>query len=147
MKYEHTPRPKIEFHPHVRNLIETQEKRAADRTDYRERDKQRSEREDVIKDAKKKCVVDFWCQRCKEDFAGAAVLQVETDWTNPNQRIAFYRMKCFEGHWCSRYVTDRSRDPFFFRSRMMRRMQGDYYLDALQEFQSGYNMLYGRKNQ
>ncbi len=146
MKYEDTPRPNIEHHPHIRGLIEQQDKKAADRTLHRDKDKANAEREEIIADAHKKSVMDFWCDECKEDFKGAAILQIEVDWTNPRQRIAFYRMKCFAGHWCIRYITDRMRDPFFFKSRMMRRLQGEHYDDTLQEFQSGFNMLYGRKN-
>lgn len=144
--YENTPRPNVEHHPHIRELIEVQEKRAADRTLFRERDKQAAERDSMINDAQMKCVVEFWCAKCKEDFKGAAIKQVEADWNNPAQRIAFYRMKCFEGHWCMRFVTDRARDPFFVRSRLLALDRANHYEDTIQPFQSGYDMLYSRKN-
>lgn len=146
MRYEHVPRPNVEHHPHIRALIESQEKRTADREQFRARDKQNSEREEIIADAKKMATIDIWCDKCRTDSKGVAVLQVETDWSNPRQRIAFYRMKCFKGHWCMRYVTDRMRDPFFIKSKAIRKMQGDHYADTLQEYQSGFQMLYGRKN-
>lgn len=144
MRYEHTPRPLIEDHYHIRELIENQEVRAADRIAYREKEKTAAERDDLIKDAKWFVLTDFWCDTCKKDFKAQAIKQVEDDW-NANQRIAFYKTKCFKGHWCIRLVTDRHKDAFFIRSRLLALDRGNHAADIVQPFETGYNMLYGKK--
>jgi len=146
MRYENTPRPDIELHPHIRDLIEGQEKRVYDRNYHRSKDKEKEERDDLIKDNKMMAVTDFYCTDCKKDFKGVAVKQVEVDWTNSTQRIAFYKTKCFCGKWAVRLITDKNRDGFWVRSRAVRADQGKHYADMIQPHETGFNLLYGRKN-
>jgi hypothetical protein len=145
MKYDHIPRPHVEEHYHIRELIENQEKRSADRTFHRERIKALEEREDLIKDAPIIVLTDFYCQKCKKDFKGTAPKIVETDWSNPSQRVAYYKSKCFKGHWVVRWLTDKFKDPYFFRSKWIANDRAKHSNDILQSFQSGYNLLYGKK--
>lgn len=145
MRYEHTPRPHVEHHHHIRELIEKQEKRTDDRNYHRNKEKLIAEREDLIKDAQGFIVTDFWCNRCEVDFKAQAIKQVEVDWSNITQRIAFYKTKCFKGHWCMRLVTDRHKDKFWFKSRAVARDRGKHYADTLQPFETGFNLLYGKK--
>lgn len=145
MKYNHTPRPEIEQHYHIRDLIERQEKRTEDRNYHRERGKIAQEREDLIKDAKLVCITDFWCNKCEKDFRFMSMKEIEIDWSNPIQRIAFYRAKCAQGHWCIRLITDRHRDGFFSRSKLMAIDRGKHYNDTLQPWQTGFNLLYNNK--
>lgn len=145
MKYDHTPRPDIEQHYHIRELIERQEKRTDDRNQSRDRQKMKDEREALIKDAQGLITTDFWCNTCLIDFKSQAVKQVEVDWANTAQHIAFYKTKCFKGHWCSRLITDRHVDAFWFKSHSVARDRGRHYADTLQPFETGFNLLYGKK--
>lgn len=145
MKYDHEPRPNIESHYHIRELIEAQRKRSDDRTDYRNREKAREERDSLIKDNKIKELVEFYCSDCDEDFKGEAIKQIEVDWTNDTQNIAFYKTKCFCGKWCVRLITDRYRDAYWFKSKNVARDRGKHYGDTLQPFETGFNLLYGKK--
>lgn len=145
-RYEHTPRPLIEEHPHIRELIERQEVRTQDRIYHQKRLKNIDERNSFIKEFAPKSVMAFWCDTCRKDFMGEAIKQVEIDWTNPLQYIAFYRTRCVCGAWCMRIISDRHKDPYFYRSRKVARDRGEHHADTIQEYQTGYNMLYGRKN-
>lgn len=145
MKYEHTPRPEIEHHYHIRELIENQEKRSSDRTQHRDKEKLAQEREDLIKDSKPFTLTDFWCNDCKEDFKAQSIREVEVDWSNESQRIAFYKTKHWCGKWCMRLITDRNRDPYWFKSKAVRADRGKHHNDLLQPFETGFNLLYGKK--
>jgi len=145
MKYEHAPRPEIEQHYHIKHLIESQEKRADDRTYHRNKEKALKEREDLIKDAKRLVLTDFWCDTCKLDFKAMAWKQVENDWY-ANHRNAYYKTKCFKGHWCIRLITDKWKDGFFTKSRAISKDRGKYFNDIVQPSDTGYQLLYGKKN-
>jgi len=145
MRYEHIPRPDIEYHPHIQDLIERQEKRTEDRNYYRNRVKELEERNDLIKDSKFFTQTDFWCDKCKKDFKAQAIKQVEVDWSNTSQNIAYYKTKCFKGHWCIRLITDRHRDEFWFKSRFVSLDRGNHFKDILQPHETGFNLMYGYK--
>lgn len=138
------PKPLIEEHHHIQGLIDRQEKRAEDRETHRNRSKQREERENIIKDAPDAVLQDFWCTRCGKDFKAPAIKQVEIDWTNPRQHIAFYKTKHCRT-WTMRLITDKNRDPYWCRSKMIKAEQGKYYKDLIQPFETGFNLLYGKK--
>lgn len=143
MKYDYQPRPNIEQHHHIRNLIELQEKRSFEREYYRSKEKE--ERLSTIKESSLVVVTDFYCCKCKEDFKSMSVKEVETDWSNENQYVAFYKAKCFKGHWCIRFITDKLSDPFWMNSKLIALDRGRHYQDILQPSENGYNLLYGRK--
>jgi len=145
-EYENTPRPEIENHYHIRMLFEAQERNASDRQFHRDREKMAQERSDLIKDAKPKEVKAFWCDTCKLDFLGESIKEVEVDWSNPSQHIAFYRTKCFKGHWCQRLITDTYKDVYWFRSRKVAQDRGKHAKEILQPHETNYQLLYGRKN-
>ncbi len=145
MRYENTPRPDIEQHYHVRELIERQEKRASDRQDYRDREKQRADRSHEINSTVSFTVTDFWCGKCRKDFKAQAIRQIETDWTNTEQQIAFYRTKHWCGAWCIRFITDKHRDGFYIRSLRASLDRGNHFADTIQPFETNYELLYSKK--
>lgn len=145
MNLDHTPHPLVEDHYAIRTLIDAQEKRSADRNYHRSRIADQDERDKLIADSKWVTTTDFWCNECQKDFKGQAVKQIELDWTNSGQKIAFYRSKCFRGHWCVRLITDRHKDSFWFRSKLVALDRGKGFNDALQPFETGFNLLYGKK--
>lgn len=138
--------PNIENHHHIKSLIDGQKKRSDDRDYHRNRSKNLEERQSTIEKSLMFVATDFHCSKCSEDFKAMAVLEVETDWSNVNQSIAFYRSKhkaC--GTRSIRLVTDKQKDGFFIKSRAIRLEQGKYHNALLQPFESGYNLLYGKK--
>lgn len=144
--YEHTPRPETEYHPHIRNLIERQERKSKDKIRHQDREKMLAERQEEIDKAKEWDVIEFYCPLCKEDFAHFATKQVEQDWSNSSQKIAFYKGKHDCGTWTIRHITDKVADPYWIESPQVARDIGSHALDLIQPHQTGFNLLYGRKN-
>lgn len=144
MNLDQAPHPLIEDHYHVRSLIEGQEKRSADREYHRNRTKDLEDRDSLIADSQLVAQTDFWCNTCKKDFKSQAIKQIELDWTS-SQRIAFYKTKCFRGHWCIRLVTDRHKDGFWQKSRLVALDRGNHFADTVQPFETGFNLLYGKR--
>jgi len=140
MELKHTPKPFIEEHYHIQELIERQEKRTRDRVAHQEKDKLRDITLKDIAGFKDIELLDFWCEHCKRDFVGRAKKQIDL-WCP----IAFYKIKHRCGSWCMRHITDRPRDPYFYRSMFIARQRQDKFNDALQPFQTGFNTLYGKK--
>lgn len=143
--YEQTPRPNVEQHYHIRDLIEKQEKRASERNYYRDKAKEYQEREDLIKDAKGMVLTDFWCTDCDKDFKAMAVKQIEVDWSNSTQGIAFYKTKCFCGKWCIRLITDKNRDAYWLKSKGVQADRGKHFADLIQPYETNFNLLYGKR--
>lgn len=141
---KHEPKPLIEEHFHIQELIAGQEKRTEDREYHRNRIKQSEERDAEIGDSKIMIVTDFWCDDCKQDFKAMAVRQIEEDWNAP-QRIAYYKAKCDAGHWCIRLITDKQRDAFWNKSKLLAKDRANHKLDTLQPWEEGFVMLYGKK--
>lgn len=144
--YDHTPRPEIEQHYHIRNLIEGQEKRTEDRNYHRNKDKAKEERGDSIRESKLIDIKEFWCDHCKRDFRCVTYRQVETDWSNTSQHVAFYKgkhRKC--GRWAIRLITDKNRDGYWMKSRLVRIDQGKHHNDTIQPWQTNFNLLYGKR--
>lgn len=142
---KHAPKPIIEEHYHIQELIDAQEVRSADRQLHKDRIRSLEERESLIGDSKMVVFTDFYCSTCNTDFKQNSYLQVEQDWSCPTQNIAFYKGKhkrC--GSWSIRLVTDKVRDGFFIRSRIARRDQGEHFADLIQPFETGFNLLYGK---
>lgn len=141
----YSPKPEVENHFHIADLINAQDKRATDRTYHQDRIKQNEERDKDIKDAPMKETKAFYCEQCNEDFMGEAIKQVETDWSNPYQRIAFYKSKCFKGHWTMRLITDKNSDRYWFKSKRVAQDRGKHSNDLLQSFQTNYQLMYGKR--
>jgi hypothetical protein len=127
-------------------LIDQQEKRAKDRIQSRDREKMLAERQEEIDRAKEWDVIEFFCAQCQEDFAHFANKQVETDWSNTAQKIAFYKGKHDCGTWAIRHITDKFNDPYWLESPQVARDRGTHHNDLLQPFETGYQLLFGRKN-
>ncbi len=144
---QYGPKPLVEEHYHIQELIDAQEKRADEREYFRTKAKNAEERKKLIEDARMVVATDFHCDHCNLDFKQMAVLQVELDWSNLSQSIAFYKgkhRKC--GNWCIRLVTDKQRDGFWSRSRAVAVDRGVHHNDLIQPHESGFNLLYGKPN-
>ncbi len=139
--YNYQPRVLVEQHYTIRNLIERQRKRTQDRNYHREIEKQRDENIKDIALAKDIELKEFWCSDCKMDFIARAKKIVDS-W----DLIAYYATKHPCGKWALRRITDRLGDEYWFKSLKVARDRFNAFDDTLQPFQSGYNMLYGKKN-
>lgn len=140
---QHGPAPLIEEHYHIKELIDRQEIRAADRQNWKDRESARRDAVSEIAGSKEVTLTDFWCERCRLDFKAVAQRQIEEDWTSDGQ-IAFYKTKCFRGHWCIRLITDKVRDPYWRRSRAVAKDRAKHSADLIQPFEEGFNLLYGK---
>lgn len=140
MNFDQTPHPLVEDHYHIRELIEGQQKRSADRTYHQEVEKRRDQNLKDIKEFKDVELLDFWCDRCKVDFVARAKKQIDS-W----EPIAYYKIKHTCGWWTLRRITDRLNDLYWFKSRKVASDRGKATVDVLQPFESGYNMVYGKK--
>lgn len=137
---DNAPHPLVEDHYHIRELIEKQEKRAFDRTYHQEIEKRRDQDLKDIAEFKEVELLTFWCDRCRVDFTGRARKQIDS-WVP----IAYYKIKHPCGTWTLRRVTDRLNDLYWFKSKAVAIDRGVGFNDLLQPFESGYNMLYGKK--
>lgn len=146
MNFNQSPHPLVEDHYHIQDLIIAQEKRAEDRNYHRTRVKDSEDRNELIKSVQMLVVTDFYCDRCGKDFKAQAVKQVETDWTNSRQSIAFYKTKCYAGHWCIRLITDKEKDGFWTKSKLVALDRGNHFADTVQPYETNFNLLYGKKN-
>lgn len=136
----HSPKPLIEEHYHIQELIERQNKRSEERTYFQEKIKIGEERIKEISDAKLMAQADFLCLKCGDEFKGVAVRQVEVPFNGPP--IAYYKHKCDKGHWCMRYITDKWKDPYWIRSKAVFRDKGKNFKDTIQPSEEGFNLLY-----
>jgi hypothetical protein len=85
-------------------------------------------------------LLDFYCEDCKREFYARARKHIDS-WSH----FASYKIKHTCGAWCSRHITDRSKDRYFIKSRFLARQRVEQHNDLLQPFESGFNMLYGKK--
>jgi len=137
MNYEQEPRPEIEHHPHIRDLIQRQEKNVEDRNIHRNREKEKEERNKDIIEENGIELKEFWCNECSLDFAQIAYKQVDNWGLN-----ACYKGKCECGKWVIRYITDKNRDPYWNESDKTVALSRVNAEDLLQPHQSGFNLMY-----
>lgn len=145
MRYEHEPRPEVEHHPHIQELIEGQDKRARDRQQHRDKEALAADRGKEIASSKRRETMAFYCRKCKLDFLAETIREDEPDWGDPSAMLSFYRTKCFEGHWCIRLALDKWYDPYFRLSPKVARDRGEHARDIIQPHETGYELLYGHK--
>lgn len=138
---DHGPKPLIEQHYHIQDLIDAQEKRAADRQYHREIEKNRDERLKEIDAAETVALKPFWCVTCRIDFQSPAFKITDTWGDN-----AYYKTKHHPcGTWCMRNVTDSWRDSYWTKSKLVSKGRGDHFADTIQPYETNYNLLYGKK--
>lgn len=140
MKFDQTPHPLVEDHYHIQDLINGQEKRSEDRKRHQDIERARDQNLKDIQGFKDIEFLDFWCDDCKVDFTGRAKKQVD-NWSPK----AYYKIKHTCGKWCIRHITERFLDKYFFKSKKVAYDRGKAYAEMLQPFESGFNLMYGKK--
>jgi len=84
---------------------------------------------------------DFWCDTCREDFVSSAR---KTSYRLDGHKISTIRGICPEcGKEAIRYATHRDQDPYYNKSRKIRRQRNEYALDFLRADQYGFKTQYG----
>ncbi len=93
-----------------------------------------------IKDAPMYVDGSFWCDHCKRDFEGRGHKEVR----RPPVGVffAYYVGICPCGHFALRYITDKLLDPYYYKSKAVRMMQGQHSDDMLQPWQPRFRQLY-----
>lgn len=120
------------------------EKRWEERERYRNEQRSKGERELEITSAPQVVPeLGFWCEDCESDFTAYGYKCVESDWTLPGFRIAYYKGLCPEGHLSKRRITDKPLDPYFISSTLLKRQRIDHRKDILQQDDFGFKMMYG----
>lgn len=130
-----------------KSLVEVIEKNQKARE--QERQKQRLEimNENEIKEGLKIPITNFWCDKCKVDYSDYKLTPiVESDWVKQEHHIAYWKSKHKCGKWNRRYITDKKYDPYWVKSKKMKKDRGNYYRDMLQPSDSGFDMLYQHKS-
>jgi len=131
-------------HDDVRRLRERLEGRWEERDREKMREALRKER-DVNDDTPASI---FYCRRCQCDFFPRIVFKSqEEDWnTGGTFRYwkAFHRL-CGEPE--KRLISDKLKDNFWRLSPSVKRQRAVFMKDMLQPQETGFNMLYGRKNE
>lgn len=139
--FKENPHPTVEDHYHIQNLINRQTQRTKEKVAYQEAKKNQQAWQDLLKGFKDIELLDFWCDRCQIDFTARAKRQVDS-W----DKIAYYKTKHRCGEWAIRHITHRFRDAYFFRSKKVAYDRATNSREMLQPFQTGFNMMYGKKN-
>ena len=135
------PHPVVEDHYYIRELIEKQEKRTADKKKWQEWKKNEVGFQEYCKDFKEIELLNFYCQKCETDFTARAKKQIDS-WDN----IAYYKIKHRCGTWSIRHITDRLTDQYFYKSKQVAKDREKGKVDMLQPFETGYNLAYGKNN-
>lgn len=86
----------------------------------------------------------FYCSKCKQDYFPKRIVKVEQNDWNTGGTFRFWRSKhC--GVWNVRLITQKIKDKFFIKSPSVCRDRRLHQLDMLQPFQTGFDMMYGKK--
>lgn len=83
---------------------------------------------------------DFWCCTCSRDFQGTGFKIVR----QPQGSVwfAYYQGVCPKGHRAIRYITDKNRDPYYYRSLAVKLQQRQYGDELLQPWHPRFRQLY-----
>ncbi len=133
----------------VDKLTKRVEQTFEERQYYEDLQKRQEEREKLIRESPQWTKTDFYCGICREDILGCSAFKViQSDWSNPNQRIAYYESfkACHKG--LRRRITDKQQDPYYRDSQMLKeqRLEAIAKGDLLQPYDYGFTTKYGNPN-
>lgn len=98
------------------------------------------ERRNDINSAPKYVTTDFWCDKCQCDFTTTGHKEIRTP--KVSVWFAYYVGICPCGAHCLRYITDMLKDPYWYKSKVIKIQQGLYADDMLQPFQPRFKVVY-----
>jgi len=123
-------------------LIERIKENRDMRERVRRREKDAQERESTIRDALPEVKADFWCDGCKKDFTstGRKVASYVT-----GVPVAWYTARCKCGRKAIRRITDKSRDPYYKKSFLIRFQRVRNYNDMLSPADDLFKIIYPKE--
>ncbi len=77
----------------------------------------------------------FWCEKCQKDFDAPG-------YKSSNRYGEWWVGRDPKGHKAIRHITERLKDPYFWKSRKLREQRVEFRKDLLQPGQKGYDMAY-----
>ncbi len=83
---------------------------------------------------------DFWCDTCHRDFSTTGHKEIRVP--KVGVWFAYYVGICPCGAHGIRYITDRLRDPYWYKSKIIKIQQGIYADAILQPWQPRFKQLY-----
>ena len=84
---------------------------------------------------------DFWCDPCREDFKSPAI---KTTYKLDGNKISTIRGECPECETIAiRYATHRDQDPYYNKSKSIRRSRNQFATELLSAEDYGFKTLYG----
>lgn len=126
----------------LRNKIELKQE---DRERFVELQKWLFARRDEILAAPPYTDTAFWCDYCERDFEGKGHKEVRVPvgsvW------LAYYVGICPCGKHSLRYITDKLKDPYFYKSLTVRVQQRLFPDEMLQPWQPRFKLLYPQQYQ
>jgi hypothetical protein len=128
----------------IKRLGEIVTKQSSERKAYDEKEKLRTERQRFIDAAPTPWNVEFWCSKCKKDFARMAhkIVQLREQWDGIP--IAFYEARCPGNlHECRRRITDKTSDPYYHESLAVRKARQEMEIDMLQPSDPRFKKYWG----
>lgn len=81
----------------------------------------------------------YWCTMCLRDYDATGKLLIEGHGRNQS---GVYVSECPDGHKNYRYVTDKTNDPYFTRSRRVQADRSRYADDFLNPHDPRFKQLY-----
>lgn len=98
----------------------------------------------MIVEAPQKLRYPFWCDECKSDFMGIGYKVMRK--LRARLPIGWWVAYCPARHKCIRRITDRSNDPYFVKSFIVKRDRARYRDDLLTPDDHRFWLLYGHKH-
>lgn len=99
-----------------------------------------TERRDQIRMSPPHTQTSFWCDSCQRDFDTTGYKQVRT----PAHSVwfAYYVGLCPCGRHALRYITDHLRDPYFWKSKVVKVQQAAFADEMLQPWQPRFKQVF-----
>ncbi len=84
----------------------------------------------------------FWCNSCQKDFEARGVKRIGYADIWP---VAWYKAMCLCGKESIKRITDKSKDLYYFRSKIIKRQRGEYSNDLIDMTDPLFKVLYPRE--
>ena len=124
------------------HLIDRVERRKEERKRISWRESEYKDHIKAIKEASGVANMSFWCNTCKRDYDTLGVRRVGQAGLWP---VAWYVGKCGCGSENIRRVTDKSKDLYYFRSKMIRFQRASMALDLLNPDDPLFPVIYSKQ--
>lgn len=114
--------------------------------DERAAEKRKRERERELDVDESIPAVIFYCGPCGKDFTPRRIFKEEDQDWNRGGKFRYWKARHRDcGTWCKRLISDKAKDPFWRLSPSVKRQRALFKRDVLQPHETGFNMLYGKK--